>query len=497
MATATKGTRATPTTPRLSEVARHLVIPDGIVTSVWPRVERRLASAGVRFDPWQQGFSSAALGCRADGLYAASIGGVVESIPRQVGKTFKDGNLVIGLAAEFPGLRVAWTSHHLRTTTNTFQKMQGLVGRPKMRPLIAAIRKVNGEQEIRFKNGSLIMFGARSEGFGRGMDEIDVLVFDEAQILGLKALEDMVPATNQAKNPHGGLVFLLGTPPRPSDDGEAFAAMRRAALNGESKDRMYVEIAADPDARWDDRDQWRKMNPSYPHRTPETAMLRMREMIPDEDSWLREAMGIWDEEAAAGWEVWTRAEWRRTTHTDDGEPKDGRLTGTVTLAVEMPPDRSQVTIGAGGDCRGGGFAWDVIWRGRGETAAVAKLAELKADESKPVGRIVIDKKSPAGSLIAPLSAEGIDVHEVTFDDVAKGTGQFFDAVLAGAVAQQDRDEINEAAEHCTKRTYGDAFLLDRRTGVDISPVNVGILCRIGHQLGPVAPAATEPDFLVL
>ena len=63
-----------------------MVIPEGIVSSVFPRVERRLNAAGVVFDLWQQGFGTAALGCRANGKYAASVGGVVASIPRQVGK---------------------------------------------------------------------------------------------------------------------------------------------------------------------------------------------------------------------------------------------------------------------------------------------------------------------------------------------------------------------------------------------------------------------------
>ena len=87
----------TVSTPRLSEVARHLVLPQGIVTSVFPRIEKRLNAAGVFFDPWQQGLSTAALGCRADGKYAATVGGVVMSIPRPVGKTYTVGNLIIGL----------------------------------------------------------------------------------------------------------------------------------------------------------------------------------------------------------------------------------------------------------------------------------------------------------------------------------------------------------------------------------------------------------------
>ena len=34
--------------PKLSEVARHLIIPDGIVTSLFPRIERRMAEADGR-----------------------------------------------------------------------------------------------------------------------------------------------------------------------------------------------------------------------------------------------------------------------------------------------------------------------------------------------------------------------------------------------------------------------------------------------------------------
>jgi hypothetical protein len=169
-----------------------LVIPEGIATSVFPRVKRRLSEVGVSFDLWQQGFGTVALGCGPDGKFAASVGGVAASIPRQVGKTFTVFNILVGLALEFPGLRVAWTSHHNRTTTNTFRACQGMVKRKAVAPHLAAgggIRTANGEQEIVFRNGSIIMFGAREHGFGRGLDEIDVEVFDEAQILTLKALD--------------------------------------------------------------------------------------------------------------------------------------------------------------------------------------------------------------------------------------------------------------------------------------------------------------------
>jgi phage terminase large subunit-like protein len=90
-------------TPRLSEVARHVVIPSGIVTTAWPRVVAQCSEMGVEFDSWQHGIGAIALGKREDGKYAATVGGIVLSIPRQVGKTFLVGMIIIALCVLHPG----------------------------------------------------------------------------------------------------------------------------------------------------------------------------------------------------------------------------------------------------------------------------------------------------------------------------------------------------------------------------------------------------------
>jgi hypothetical protein len=281
-------------TPRLSEVARELVIPKGIVTTAWPRIEAKCRLLGVTFDPWQQGLGAIALGKRKDGKYATTVGGIVMSIPRQVGKTFLVGMILIAMCLLHPGYTVLWTAHHGRTTTKTFDTLKALTSRKKIKPYMLKPRSTNGEQELRFRNGSVIMFGAREQGFGRGFEEVDAEVFDEAQILSARALEDMVPAANQSRHTSGALLFFMGTPPRPGiDPGEEFTNRREKALAGKSTQMLYVEFAADPDADPNDRTQWAKANPSYPLRTPDESMERMREQLTDTESFLREALGIW------------------------------------------------------------------------------------------------------------------------------------------------------------------------------------------------------------
>ena len=62
-------TRSEP--PRLSEVARHLVLPTGIVSTGWPAVRAKCRDLGLGFDRWQDGAGRCILAKRDTGLYAA------------------------------------------------------------------------------------------------------------------------------------------------------------------------------------------------------------------------------------------------------------------------------------------------------------------------------------------------------------------------------------------------------------------------------------------
>ena len=287
---------------KLSEVAKHLVLPSGIVTTGWPAVRDQCRKMGVVHDEWQAGLGRAILAKRAGGLYAAGIGGVIISICRQVGKTFTIGSIIFALCIIFPRLTVVWTAHRSRTSDETFESLQGFARKRKIAPYVSVIRRANGQQLIQFKNGSRIMFGARENGFGLGFSGVDIVVFDEAQRLGNKALDDIIPTTSAAPNP---LIILMGTPPRPTDDGEAFRTRRNEALEikklraeGQTveNDMLYVEAGADPNADLDDWEQVAKANPSFPHRVSKQAILRNRKNLANDESFRREGLGIWDDD---------------------------------------------------------------------------------------------------------------------------------------------------------------------------------------------------------
>lgn len=463
-----------------------MVIPKGIVTTAWPRVVAQCEQMGVTFDSWQHGIGSIALGKRKDGKYAATVGGVVVSIPRQVGKTFLVGMIVIALCVLFPGMTVLWTAHRTRTATKTFKSMQGYVRRKKIAPFLKqnrsnGIRGTNGEQEIEFANGSIIMFGAREQGFGRGFDEVDIEVFDEAQILGEKALEDMVPATNQSRQPSGALLFFMGTPPRPADPGEEFTSMRTDALDGKSGNIAYVEFSADDDADPDDMDQWRKANPSFPARTSLEAMQRMRANLRNDDSFCREALGIWD--AAGTPEVIDKDSWHRVA--DAASMPTDRL----TLAIDVAPDRSVASVALAGlrpdglwhvelDDERKGTDWIGPWvMGR---AAKNRLHGVVADEMSGL----VETKNGKHYLVGTERTVQVTLAAAEGRDMAIACAKLFDSVMAPqpTVRHTDQPQLNVALSVARKRPLGAGWAWNRKDAAsDITPIVAATLALWGAQ----------------
>ncbi|WP_161924169.1 terminase [Actinomyces sp. 432] len=456
------GRRSSPRRDRLSDVAKHLILPEGVASTGWPAIRDRCARIGSTFDEWQDGLGRCIFAKRADGLYAAGIDGVQMSMPRQVGKTYTVGSAMFALCTLQPGLLVLWTAHRTRTADETFEYMQGVVRRPAAARYVPAggVRRANGEQQIRFHNGSRILFGAREGGFGRGFAGVDVLIFDEAQILGQRALDDMVPSTNTSPNP---LIIRMGTPPKPTDPSEAFATFRRQALEGDLRDGLYVELGADDTADPNARAQWRKANPSYPHRTPESSILRMKRQLGPE-SFRREGLGIWDpalSDQAIGRSVWKAL-----------EVEDAPVGARWCAAVRFAADGSTVAVARAGREIMTRAQWRKAPRERTRRVHVELCTEqgvrqmghgvqwvvdyLVAHRDR-WAQIVVDGKSGAGDLIERLRAEGIPAKVLwtpTAADVITAHAMFDAAIREQTLTHLQDPELEEEAAVVSRRRIG-------------------------------------------
>lgn len=430
---------------RLSELAREIRTPTGITSTGWPAVRDRCKSFGIRFDRWQDGAGRLTLAKRADGLYAAGVGGVVASIPRQVGKTYLWGWMVFALCTIFPNLTVIWTAHRTRTSDETFEKMRTMAQKPKVAAHVAGARAANGQQQITFDNGSRILFGAREQGFGRGFDEVDVLVLDEAQILTESAMSDMVPATNAAQN---GLVIMMGTPPRPKDPGEVFQNRRADALGGD-EDTLYIEFSADRGASIIDWPQLEKANPSFPHRTSRTAILRMQKLLGSDENFSREAYGIWDDEALDSAAI-KRAAWKALAGETDPD-------GIMALGVKFTADGSGVALSAAYRPDDGPISIEPI-----QQASMAEgtdwLVDYLVEHKDLAAQFVIDGKAGVGYLLEALRTAGVKSKRLiitpTLDQVISAHSMFLQAVRTGGLIHPGVEMFDDQVLGATKRKIG-------------------------------------------
>lgn len=405
---------------------------------------------------------------RADGEYAADT--IVISIPRQVGKTYLIGCIIFALCLMKPGLRVIWTAQVKDTALETFSQFFDMSQRPKVRPHILKVLQGKGDESIIFTNGSSIEFGARDSGFGRGRTDVDVIVFDEGQHLSTEALENMGAAQNVAQNP---LCFVMGTPPRPRDKGEFFTLLRQEALDGESDGTLYIEMSADRGCDPMDREQWRKANPSFPSRTSERAMLRLRKKLKNDDSWNREALGIWDE-VTKQFSPLNGALWEDGVDVgpDDGTKPDG-------IGVDMSHGR-EISVGA---CwlEGESAHLEEVWAGIDEPAAVEWIVQRAGRRIQ----VVIDSMSPAASMVPALKARGVKVHSGGPQDMSKACGLVVSDLEALRLTHADQEAMNDAREGARKRAIGPAggWGYDRADpSVKIHPLVAATLARLGASM---------------
>ena len=234
----------------------------------------------------------------------------------------------------------------------------------------------------------------------------------------------------------------------------------------------------------DDRESVRAANPAFGTRINEDFVFGVERATMDDEEFGRERLGIFpdpDEDTEVpGWLVIGEDAWKAcgTDETAKQSEKPGWLVGAVTLAVEVRPDRSSATVVAAGECREGGIGVEPVASGVGVGWIVAEVQALC--ERGDVATVVVDEGGPAGVLIDPLIAAGVDVTRVAFADVKQATAEFFDAVTAAEVVHRDRPELSEAVGWAQKRPAGDTWLIDRKGPHDASPLVAAVLARHGH-----------------
>lgn len=464
------GNRANPAP--LVDIARQCFIPDDIAfTRYHELIAPELPGMGVVLDQWQEDIWYAALGLREDGSLACDVMGVTLSIARQAGKTW---GIMVGLIAiclKRPGTLVIWSSHHDRTSSETLTKIAGIVEKPAIRPKMRAqhpVVQADDNRGVHFANGSRILFGARSAGFGRGFAEVDIQVYDECQNLKESALTDMLAAMNVSEI---GLAFFMGTPPRPQDVAlgvhEAFKRRRDKALAPMKKrpfKGIYVEFSPEsPEDVVSDIDApgfWAKLaeaNPSFGFRVGKSAIERLVENMSSEDV-LREVFGIWDKTNET-LSVVARDDWNR-----------------LAADLETLPDVASFGINA---TRSGWYWITACWcEGESAHVEIALGTQSEVEAMNFLSRhatkrtpIKHDATGAAKALGEKLKQRNFRASAYTQNEAGAGNALWLSLVEQGRLSHDGQSDLEMAVRGSRRqeRASGGWMLMPRSDSFDIGP----------------------------
>lgn len=183
-------------------------------------------------DQWQRDVLDCWLARDAGGMPVAITCGL--DMPRQNGK-----NYCIEIFEMFVATVLNWhvlhTAHEVRTSMKSFERVcsyfEGPRASAEMHALVKRISRTNGREAIYLTGGGVIEFSARSRQAARGFDDIQVVVFDEAQEL-LPEQIDAIYATLSASSTGTRQIIYTGTPTPPTSPGTVMQRTREEALSG-------------------------------------------------------------------------------------------------------------------------------------------------------------------------------------------------------------------------------------------------------------------------
>lgn len=450
---------------------------------------------GIRPLPWQRWLLIHALELRPDGRFRFRT--VLVLVARQNGKTtivevknlWKMAVLGVGL--------VIGTAQNLDISEESWDHAVEIIeGTPELAAEIAHIDRTNGKKAIRLANGSRWKIAAASRRGGRGLSGDDVNL-DELREHQTWDAWGAVTKTTVARRDPQVWAFSNAGDDRSIVLNELLETGRLVAADPALDPSMGLFEWSAPDevkctcgrpsgkhtatCRLQDRAAWAQANPSLGYTVSEEALASALATDP-EPIFRTECLCQRVESLIPEWAVIPQDPW-----TSIADPAS-RLSDPVAFALDATPDRSMGAIGVAGRRTDGLDHAEVVDHRPGMGWMVARMLEL-AERWRPCA-VVVDGAGPAGSLIAPLEAAGVEVVKPTARDYAQACGSLYDAVVPPANAAEDwtatlrhldQAPLNAALAGAAKRDLADLWAWARRgASVDISPLVAVTLARWGH-----------------
>lgn len=428
--------------------------------------------AGTKSMPWQRAALLAMLATTA-GLWTHPDCCLI--VPRQNGKS-----LILVLRCLYGlfvlGERIIYSSQRWPTAEDTYNRLWSIIkARPSLRDRVVKNTCSQGKGYIELKSGAKIVFCTRSNDSGRGFDEVDLVVYDEAYNLTDGEISALAPTQLASKNPQT-IYASSAVNAEQHPNGSVLAAIRKRGLAAE-EGLYFAEHMAPDELDRESEEAARYANPSYgviQNWVKVKKLMRGFSTPAGRKSFDVEVLGRGDwpvEVEVTSWAVIPEEKW---VAMEDHNPK---LTGTIALALDLTPDRQWWTIAAAQRTTNGKIHVEVGYHQAGAHKAIAAYLKLLVQLWDPCA-LVIDRKSPAMVIVPFLAAMNIEPETTTAPQMVQAAGGFYDDAMGELLTHTDQRILTEAVAGATKRELpGGDWAWDRTGDALVSPLIVASLAR--------------------
>lgn len=420
----------------------------------------------------------------ADGRWAAKTTG--REMPRQNGKG--DELEVVELWGIVQRAEAILHTIHeaVLLATQTQERMLSVIeGNADLRRKMKRRWTGTGQQMIEMTNGGIIWYRTRSGGGGRGLDDVDRVVVDEAQHVTPEHLAATTP-TGFA-NGNNQLNFA-GTSGLPGESIEWWRVRKRAlsanpgafGYVGHTVERLSLnadgQVVSTVEGDYADERLMRQANPALGRRGAEgVAYLREQYQRLGPTLYAQEHLGVWAPEpthASAG--PVHPARWAELV-----DAESMAADGLLSLGLDAPAGREVAWFAVDGK-RVDGLRHGAIRYGvdRSEVGRVVEIAKQLTDgHGVPLN---IADKSPAVAWLDELESAGVATHVVKSTDLHRAQQAIEQDVADGTLRHRGQIDLSNAAGGLTARRSGEVSVWSRQSSTaDVSPMFALAAARAG------------------
>nr|QOL00334.1 hypothetical protein [uncultured organism] len=338
------------------------------------------------------------------------------------------------------------------------------------------VRKTNGSEAIKWRNGSKHGLTASTEKSGHG-STLDLGFVDEAFAqTDTRQEQAMKPAMITRRGSQLWVVSTAGTPDSTYLRGKVDRGRARV-LAGQASRVAYFEWSLPDEADPSDRGKWWECMPALGHTQPIEAIEAEFDGM-EIDDFARAFLNQWRDGKAPA-RVISENDW--TLCEDETSQLANPTTDPIVLGIDVTPNHAFAALAMAGIRSDDLEHVEVLNHKPGIDWVVDRVVEIMSRRN--VVAVTLDPAGPAGALVPYFEAREIELVKINARDMAQACGGFYTACVPpdepselslGKVSRTLRHRgqasLNAALGAALKRPLGDAWAWSRKTAGDICPL---------------------------